>query len=104
MNYMLFSKWQDRVDYSAEGPQPQPQVLEENEKFKVILAGLEPSQKIPEHPEATGVYHFLSGEGVMIVDGESVAVSAGMTLIVPQGASRGLEPKTRMAFLAVRVA
>jgi quercetin dioxygenase-like cupin family protein len=76
----------------------------ENDKFKVILAGLEPGQKIPPHPEAQAMYHFLEGAGAMIVDGERLAVEAGATVITPQGAVRGVEAETRLAFLAARVA
>ncbi len=54
--------------YSTEGPQPQ--ILEENDKVKVAVAGLEPGQKIPEHPESLGLYHFLESRGWMIVDGD----------------------------------
>ena len=40
----------------------------------------------------------------MIVDGQRFAVTAGATLVVPQGAERGMEAETRLAFLATRVA
>lgn len=40
MTYIVCPNWQDQTVFSAEGPQPK--VLEENDRFKVILAGLEP--------------------------------------------------------------
>jgi quercetin dioxygenase-like cupin family protein len=93
--------WKEHVVYAADGPRPQ--VLLENEKIKVVVAGLEAGQQIPEHPEAVGLYHFLEGEGVMVVDGKRLAVRQGGTVITPPGAVRGMEAKTRLAFLAARV-
>jgi quercetin dioxygenase-like cupin family protein len=94
--------WREAVVYGEEGPQPQ--VLVDRGGFRVVLAGLRPGQRIPPHPEGLAVYHFLKGKGWMIVDGERNAVSAGATVIVPQGASRGMEADTELAFIASRVA
>ena len=94
--------WNEKVVYSAGGPQPQ--VLVENEKLKVLIAGLEPGQVIPPHPESWAVYHFLEGTGWMRVDGERLAVEPGATVITPAGSARGIEAETRLAFLATRVA
>jgi len=102
MTYHLYPDWKEKVTYSAEGPKPQ--VLEENNRLKVVLAGLEQGQKIPEHPENLGMYYFLEGNGWMTIDGERVAVSQGATVITPQGAERGMEAETRLAFIAARVA
>jgi len=102
MTYTLYSDWRKEVTFSPEGPRPQ--VLEENNRLKVVLAGLEPGQKIPEHPENLGMYYFLEGNGWMIVDGERIEVSQGATVITPQGAVRGMEAETRLAFIAARVA
>lgn len=102
MNPMLYPNWKEKVVFSADGPQPQ--VLAENEKLKVIVAGLEPGQKIPPHPEASAMYHFLEGTGWMIVDDERFAVGLGATVVMPDGAKRGIEAETRLAFLAARVA
>ena len=102
MTYTFNPDWREKVVYSAEGPQPQ--ILLENEKVKVLIAGLEPGQRIPPHPETLGVYHFLEGTGWMIVDGERLPVEPGATVITPVGASRGVEAGTRLAFLATRVA
>lgn len=102
MTHKKFPNWKEKVVFSTEGPAPQ--VLEETEKIKVIIAGLEAGQKIPEHPEALGVYHFLEGTGWMVVDGERFEVAPGATVITPDGASRGMEARTRLSFLATRVA
>ncbi len=98
----LYPDWQEKVIYSSEGPQPQ--ILMANEKVKIIVAGLEPGQKIPEHAEAAAMYHFLEGAGWMLVDGERLAVSTGATVVMPEGAVRGMEAETRLAFLATRIA
>ena len=98
----LFPDWREKVVYSADGPQPQ--ILMANDKVKVIVAGLEPGQKIPEHAEKSAMYHFLSGSGWMLVDGQRLAVTAGATVVMPDGSVRGMEAATRMAFLATRIA
>lgn len=98
----LFPDWRDTVVYAADGPQPQ--ILMVNEKVKVLMAGLEPGQRIPEHAELASVYHFLEGTGWIIVDGERLAVSPGATVVMPDGTVRGMEADTRLAFLATRIA
>ncbi len=40
----------------------------------------------------------------MTVDEERFAIEAGATVITPDGAVRGIEAETRLAFLATRVA
>ncbi len=68
-----------------------------------MVAGLEPGAKIPPHPEGPAIFHFLEGTGQMIVGDQAYAVQAGATVVVPDGAVRGIEAETRLAFLAVRV-
>lgn len=101
MPHSLISDWKAKIVYTPQGPEPQ--VLAEDHKMKVVVAGLQAGQAIPEHPEARGVYHFLEGEGVMIVDGERLNISPGATVIVEQGATRGMQAKSQLAFIAVRV-
>lgn len=102
MTHELYPDWKEKVVFSNEGPKPK--ILEENDRLKVILAGLEPGQMIPEHPENLGMYYFLEGSGWMIVDGERFAVRQGAIVITPQGAARGMQAETRLAFIAARVA
>ncbi len=101
MEIMLSLDYQAKVVYGANGPQPQ--VLAEDEKLKVILAGLEPGQKIPSHPEALAVYQILEGSGWFTVNEERYPVKEGATIITPDGASRGVEATTRLVFLATRI-
>lgn len=98
----LYADWREKVVYSAEGPQPQP--LMADEKVKIIVAGLEPGQKIPPHAEASAMYHILEGSGWMLVDDDRLPITAGATVVMPAGTVRGMEADTRLAFLAVRVA
>ena len=101
-NTLFYPNWKEKVLYPQEGAQPQ--VLGENEKYKVLVGGLEAGQKIPAHPESQGVYIFLEGNGKMIVDEEQYMVEAGATVITSDGASRGIEAITRLSFIAVKIA
>jgi quercetin dioxygenase-like cupin family protein len=85
-----------------DGDGPRPQFLLDSEKLKVIVAGLEPAQQIPAHAEALALYHFLTGEGVMTVNGDAFDVCAGATVIAPAGATRGMSATTRLTFLAAK--
>ncbi len=98
----LYPDWKKHVVYGTDGPQPH--VLMANEKVKALVAGLAPGARIPEHAEAQALYYFISGTGWMTVDGERMAVTAGATIVMPEGAVRGLEAETDLAFLAVRIA
>ncbi len=93
--------WHELVTYAA--PRPQPAFLRDEEGLRVLLAGLEPGGHIPAHPERLAVYHFLEGNGSMVVDDERFDLAAGATVIAPRGSRRGIEARTRLAFLAVRI-
>ncbi len=98
---IYFPDWRGRIRYSKTGPEPT--ILHEGRGFRALLAGLEPGGRIPSHPEQLALYHILEGSGSMTVDAERYALSAGVTVIAPEGSSRGLEAETRLAFIAVRV-
>lgn len=100
MSSFLLGNWKERVVFSKDGPKPQ--VLEENNLFKVILAGLEAGQSIPAHPEQGAVYTILQGNGWMTVDGDRFPVTEGAIISMGNGAARGLEALTPIVFLAVR--
>jgi mannose-6-phosphate isomerase-like protein (cupin superfamily) len=93
--------WRELVTYAA--PRPQPAFLRDEEGLRVLVAGLEPGGQIPAHPERLAVYHFLEGTGSMMVGDAQFDVAAGATVVAPRGARRGVEAKTRLAFLAVRI-
>ena len=97
----LYPDWRELVVYSEKGPQPQ--VLVEAEQYKAVIAGLKPGGKMPPHAEGPAIFHFLEGTGHVLVGEESFTVQTGATVIVPDGALRGIEAETRLAFLAVRL-
>ena len=103
MNRSLFvPDWRDQVVFSSQGPQPQ--VLHDDGRIKVVVVALEPGGQIPVHPAEAGVYHFLEGTGQMHVGEECFDLQAGSTVVVPDGRPRGISARDRLAFIAVRVA
>lgn len=97
----LFSDTQAFVQYGETGPQPQ--FLFDSQRLKVVLAGLAPGQRIPVHAESLAMYHFLAGAGAMTVGDDQFSVCAGSTVIVLDGAARGLQADTHLTFLAAKV-
>jgi quercetin dioxygenase-like cupin family protein len=98
---LFYPAVQDLAIFDRDGPRPQ--LLLESARLTVLIAGLEPGQQIPAHPEAMAVYHFLAGDGVMTVDGREYAVTPGATIIAPPGATRGMRAESRLIFLATKV-
>ena len=98
----LYPNWKDRIVYGEAGPEPQ--ILLEDEKIKLILGGLKPGQQIPDHPEGQAIYYFLEGEGVLTADGEAMPVKAGSIVTMPAETVRGVKAETQLAFMALRVA
>ncbi len=86
--------------FSPDGPQPQ--FLVDSTQLRVVLAGLEAGQEIPSHPEGLAVYHFLEGSGDMFVNGQTLPVGPGATVIAPRGSARGMHAATRLVFLAAK--
>ena len=101
MTPTLVLDWRERIVFSANGPQPF--VLVENAKIKSVLVGLEPGQVLPPHPAPDGIYQFLEGSGWMIVDDQRLRIQAGSIVAVPDGAKRGVQAETRLAFIGVRL-
>ena len=98
---MLFLQdWKEKVVFSDQGPQPQ--VLQNDSLFKVLIAGLKPGQRIPVHPELSSVYYILQGSGWMTVDEERFPIESGAVITMGNGAERGVEATTPLVFLAVR--
>jgi len=97
----LYPDWKEIVVYSEKGLQPQ--ILMEGEQYKAVIAGLKPGGKVPPHTEGPAIFHFLEGTGHVLVGEESFPVQTGVTVVVPNGAMRGIEAETQLAFLAVRL-
>ncbi len=101
MQPIVYPDWKVSVVFASNGPQAQ--ILLENTQVKVVIVGLEAGQKLPPHPQTLAIYHFLEGTGWMIVDDQRYPISAGATIITPNGSKRGIEAETRLAFLATRM-
>ena len=97
MEAKVISNWKDKVAFSQTGPQHN--LLIGTDRYRGVLVGLEAGQSIAPHPSTAATYHILEGSGWMNVDGERLAVEPGATVVVPEGASRGFEAETRLAFL-----
>ena len=98
---VIFPNWKELVVYSDKGMQPN--VLVETENYKSVVAGMAPGNSMPAHAEGPAIFHFLEGSGKMVVGKETLSVQAGATVVVPNGANRGIEAETQLAFLAVRL-
>lgn len=83
--------------FAADGPKPQ--FLFDTPKFKTLVVGLGAGQQIPVHAGEAAMYHFLEGEGLMTVGEEIFVIKPGVTVVVPSGAKRGMNAKTRVVFL-----
>lgn len=97
MKAILIPDWREKVVFSSKVPRPQPLIA--GPTLKSVIVGMEPGQAIITHPGPAAVYHFLEGIGRMLVDGETLPVRAGATVVVPDGAERSIEADTRLAFL-----
>ena len=96
-----YPDWKEIVTYSDKGPKPY--VLVETETYKSVIIGLQPGTKLPPHTEGPAIFHFLEGVGQVTVGDDNFTVQAGSTVIVPDGAIRGIEATTQLALIAVRL-
>ncbi len=78
---------------------PNVTVLHQSDTLKVLLVGLAAGQALPPHPGPAASFHFLEGEASVLVGDETVNVSAGATVVVPDGVQRSIHAVTNMAFL-----
>jgi quercetin dioxygenase-like cupin family protein len=97
MSNIYFPDTKSKAVFAADGPKPQ--FLTETPQFKALVVGLEAGGQIPVHPGEAAMYHFLEGEGLMTVDEETFVIKPGVTIVVPSGARRGMNAKTRVIFL-----
>lgn len=92
-----FPELKSKAIFASDGPKPQ--FLVDTPQFKAPVVGLNAGQQIPVHPGEAAMYHFLEGEGLMIVDDETFDIKPGVTVITPSGAKCGMNAKTRVIFL-----
>ncbi|MCC7119076.1 MAG: DUF861 domain-containing protein [Anaerolineales bacterium] len=100
MSEVFFPDLKSKAVFSPAGPQPQ--FLLDTPQYKALVVGLEAGQQLPPHPAEASVFHFLEGEGQMTVDGETFAFAAGSTVVMPAGAKRGVQAKTRVIFFVTK--
>lgn len=89
--------WPDGAAFSEDGPGVT--LLHESKELKLVLVGLGVGQALPVHPGPSASFHFLDGEGVMVVGTEEVEVAAAATVVAPTGVSRGVRATSRLVFL-----
>ena len=97
---IYFADTKAKAVFAADGPKPQ--FLIDTPNFKALVVGLEAGGQIPAHPGEAAMYHFLEGEGLMTVGDETFAIKPGVTVVVPSGAKRGMNAKTRVVFLGAK--
>ena len=63
-----------------------------SERMLVGLNAFEPGQEHPLHAHAgmDKVYQVVEGEGLFLLDGETVPMQAGMLLVAPEGVPHGI--------------
>lgn len=93
----LWPDWRTVAHIREDGPDVT--VLHESPELKVVLVALATGQSLPEHPGPAACFHFLDGQGTMLVGKEQVAVSAGATVVVPSGARRAVRASSPLVFL-----
>jgi mannose-6-phosphate isomerase-like protein (cupin superfamily) len=72
--------------------------------YSLAHAKVEPGKETLDHRlKGSEVYYILNGEGVMHIDGEQEAVSAGSTVYIPAGAVQKIRNTgdTDLAFLCI---
>lgn len=86
-----------RAVFANDGPKPQ--FIFDTPKFKALVVGLAAGGQIPAHPGEAAMYHFLDGVGLMTVGEEAFEIKPGVTIVVPNGVTRGMNAKTSVIFL-----
>lgn len=93
----VVADWRSLARVRDDGPSVS--LLHESPQLKVVLVALAAGQGLPDHPGPAACFHFLDGEGEVVVDGHAVAVAAGATLIVPSGGHRSVRTNSGLVFL-----
>lgn len=63
-----------------------------SDRVMVGLNAFEPGQEhaLHSHEGMDKVYHVLEGEGIFLLEGEEVPMSAGVMLVAPEGVPHGI--------------
>lgn len=84
-------------------PEFMPRILRVKPEYKVPLICMEPGQEIAPHQSGTGVFYFMSGKGIMTVNGKEVEVGPGKMVFIEKGESRGIRAIERLTAFAVHM-
>jgi mannose-6-phosphate isomerase-like protein (cupin superfamily) len=80
-------------DHAVYDPQKMGKAtLFQSDRLLVGLNTFEPGQehKLHAHSGMDKVYHVLAGSGVFLLEGREAPMTAGMTLIAPEGVPHGI--------------
>lgn len=101
MTYQFFPDVKNMVIFSPAGAHPQN--LYTDGRFKLLIAGMEPGQVIPMHPEGFTLYLFLEGAGWMVVDDQRLKVGPGSAIVASAGSMRSIEADATIIYMTVRL-
>ena len=79
--------------------------LFESPRLLVGLNCFEPGQEhaLHAHEGMDKVYHVLTGEGLFLLEGRELAMTAGVMLVAPQGVPHGIRNTGRSRLLVLAV-
>ena len=97
---MEFIDVNEKAGFTAEF---MPRILRVRPEYKVPLICMEPGQEIKPHQSGTGIFYFISGKGVMTVEGKEMEVGPGKMVFVEKGESRGIRATERLTAFAVHM-
>jgi len=80
-----------------------PRIMRVRPEYKVPLICMEPGQEIKPHQGGTGVFYFISGKGIMTVEGREIEVVPGTMVFVEKGESRGIRATEKLVAFAVHM-
>ncbi len=90
----------ERAGFAAEF---MPRILRVKPEYKVPLICMELGQEIAPHKSGTGIFYFISGKGIMTVEGKEFEVRAGNMVFVDKGETRGIRAVERLTAFAVSI-
>ena len=80
-----------------------PRILKAAGDYKVPLICLLAGQAIPPHQSGLGVFYFMTGKGIMTVEGKEVEVKPGTMVIAEKGETRGIRATEKLTAFAVHM-
>lgn len=92
--------WPDwRTVAEPGGAGPHVTLLHQSDTLKVVLVGLGKGLSLPAHVGAAASFHILDGSGTVQIGDELVEVSTGSTVVIPDGARRGVNATSDLTLL-----